>query len=65
MTMVATQQRYVSTGAAARMLGMSRWWVWRRIQTRELEAKRYPGGRYQVPVTAVHDMMQRLQPLQH
>jgi hypothetical protein len=56
-----TEGAFVSIRSAARALHVSWWWVWRRIQSGEIDARRLSEtSQYMIPRTALEPFVQRL-----
>ncbi len=52
---------HLSIGAAARLLDVSRWWVWRRVRTGEIKAIRLSDtSQYLIPRTALDPLLHKL-----
>ena len=52
---------HLSIGAAARLLEVSWWWVWRRVRTGEIKAVRLTDtSQYRIPRAALDPLLHRL-----
>jgi excisionase family DNA binding protein len=59
-------QKHLTMGAAARLLGVSRWWVWRRVRSGEIDAVRLTGSaQYMVLRAALEPLLHHLHHLHH
>jgi excisionase family DNA binding protein len=55
-------EKHLTMGAAARLLGVSRWWVWRHVRSGEIDAVRLTeSSKYMVSRAALEPMLHRLQ----
>ena len=53
--------KYLTIGAAARVLGVSWWWVWRRVRTGELDAVRLTeASQYMVLRASLEPLLHKL-----
>jgi excisionase family DNA binding protein len=58
------ERRYLTIGALARRLHVSWHWVWRRIQSGEIDAVQLADrSQYRIPRTAVEPLLQKMQKL--
>jgi excisionase family DNA binding protein len=54
-------QKHLRIPAAARLLGVSRWWVWRHIRSGEIDAVRLTGtSKYMVSRAALEPLLHQL-----
>jgi excisionase family DNA binding protein len=54
-------QKHLRIGAAARLLGVSRWWVWRHVRSGEIDAVRLTEtSKYMVSRAALEPLLHHL-----